>query len=61
MARRESHMALSDNDRTLEILLAILERRINEMSTSSVLGCVSGDCVIILLLSVITELLQKGR
>ena len=45
-------MVLSDSERTLDILFAVLELRISDICNSSILGCVSGDCVIIFLLSV---------
>lgn len=38
IARRESHMVLADNERTLEILFAVLVLRINDISTSSIFG-----------------------
>jgi hypothetical protein len=47
IARRESLMVLSVNERTLEILFPILELRINDICSSSISGWVSGDCVII--------------
>ena len=50
IARLESCIVLSDNERTLEILLATLEPRINDTHTSSVSGRVSGDSVFIFLL-----------
>ena len=51
IARRESFIVLSDNERTFEILFAILAFRINDINTFSISGCVSEDCVFIFLLS----------
>ncbi len=51
MARRESCMVLSESERTVEILFATVELRINDNSNFSILGSVSDDWVIIFLLS----------
>jgi hypothetical protein len=48
IARRDSFIVLSDNDRTFEIRFATLRSRINDMNTFSISGWVSGDCVFIL-------------
>ena len=47
IARRESFIVLSDNERTFEILFAILKFCINDINSFSISGLVSGDCVFI--------------
>ena len=47
IARRESFIVLSDNERTFEILFAILKFCINDINSFSISGLVSGDCVFV--------------
>ncbi len=47
MARRESCIAVADNERTLEILCAVVAFLSSDTSTFSASGRVSRDCVLI--------------